>query len=155
MKLEVKKSLSGGVFKVDLAFKAYEVFEEGLMEDYGTPELVVPVSEWTADVEISDGKFVFSNITKDATDKECDIEIGKEIKVLLNESFRTSFEVKVADLEESMLDTNLDTKVKLAEGKCALFVEVIKQEASKKMAELREMKTSFESAVKNPEVVRI
>lgn len=155
MKLEVKKSLSGGVFKVDLAFKAYEVFEEGLMEDYGTPELVVPVSEWTADVEISDGKFVFSNITKDATDKECDIEIGKEIKVLLNESFRTSFEVKVADLEESMLDTNLDTKVKLAEGKCALFVEVIKQEASKKMAELREMKTSFESAVKNPEIVRI
>lgn len=155
MKLEVRKSLSGGVFKVDLAFKAYEVFEEGLMEDYGTPELVVPVSEWTADVEISDGKFVFSNITKDATDKECDIEIGKEIKVLLNESFRTSFEVKVADLEESMLDTNLDTKVKLAEGKCALFVEVIKQEASKKMAELREMKTSFESAVKNPEVVRI
>lgn len=155
MKLEVKKSLSGGVFKVDLVFKSYEVFEEGLMEDYGTPELVVPVSEWTADVEISDGKFVFSNITKDATDKECDIEIGKEIKVLLNESFRTSFEVKVADLEESMLDTNLDTKVKLAEGKCALFVEVIKQEASKKMAELREMKTSFESAVKNPEIVRI
>lgn len=155
MKLEVKKSLTAGVFKVELGFKAYEVFEEGLMEDFGTPELIIPVSEWTAEASEEEGKITLANITKDATDKNCDIEITKEIRANLDETFRTSFEVKVADIDEESLEDPLDTVVKMAEAKCSLFVEVIKNEAKAKMDKLREMRTSFEAAINNPEIVRV
>lgn len=156
MKLEIKKSLSNGVFKVDLGFKSYEVFEEGLMEDFGVPELIIPVSEWTAKTTIGeDGKFIFEELAKDSTAQNCDIEISKEIKVKLDHTFKVGFEVKIADIEEDMLDVTLDTVVKMSEAKCALFVEIIKKEAKAKMDALREMKTSFESAIKNPEIIRI
>lgn len=156
MKLEIKKSLTGGVFKVDLAFKSYEVFEEGLMEDFGTPELIIPVSEWTGEAEIrEDGKYEFTEVTKNSTEKNCDIEIEKEIKASLDASFKTSFEVRIADIEEADLASPLDTVVKMAEAKCALFIEIVRTEAKKKMDYLREMKTSFESAIKNPETIKI
>lgn len=156
MKLEIKKSLSSGIFKVDLSFKNFEVFEEGLMEDFGVPELTIPVSEWTADVTVgADGKYTFADITKDARDKVCDIEITKEIKTKIDSSFKASFEVKVIDIDQDTLVAPLDSVVKMAEAKCALFVEIIKQEAGSKMDNLRKMRTSFEASINNPETIRI
>lgn len=113
------------------------------------------VSEWTAEASEKEGKITLANITKDATDKNCDIEITKEIRANLDETFRTSFEVKVADIDEESLEDPLDTVVKMAEAKCSLFVEVIKNEAKAKMDKLREMRTSFEAAINNPEIVRV
>ena len=46
MKLNVEKTLTNGEFKVDISFKNYEIFEEGLIEDFGTPEVKIPVSTW-------------------------------------------------------------------------------------------------------------
>ena len=155
MKLDVKKSLSGGEFKVDVVFRSYEVFEEGLLEDFGTPELKIPVSTWGATAAEDGGKIVISDVEKDKSGADCTIDITKEIVVKLDNTFKTSFSVKIVDLEESEITGATDTVVKLAEAKCSLFIEVIKKEAKAKMDALRAMKTDFEAVITNPETIRV
>lgn len=155
MKLDVKKTLTNGEFKVGIAFKDYEVFEEGLMEDFGVPVLQIPVSTWGAKAEDSDGKIVISEVEKDKSDPTCSIDLTKEINVKLDNLFKTEYTVKIADIEDGALEEPLDTVVKMAEAKCALFIEVIKKEAKAKMDKLRAMKTDFEAVVKNPEVIKV
>ena len=152
MKLDVKKSLTGGEFKVAIAFKSYEVFEEGLMEDFGVPELKIAVSTWKADV---DENGTILRFFQDKDGGNCSIDITKEINIKINETFKVEFAVKVSDIEEEMLNSTLNSVVKMAEAKCALFVEVIKSESKKQMDKLREMKTDFEAIIKNPEVIKI
>lgn len=154
MKLDVKKVLTGGEFKVSIEFKAYEVFEEGLMEDFGVPELKIPVSTWGATVVREGAEMFITEVAKDKTDN-CSIDITKEIAVKINDTFKTEFAIKINDIEEDSLNDVLDSVVKVAEAKCMLFVEVIRQEAKKEMDRLREMKTDFEAIVKNPEVIKI
>lgn len=155
MKLDVKKTLTNGEFKVGIVFKDYEVFEEGLMEDFGVPVLQIPVSTWGAKAEDSNGKIVISEVEKDKNDPTCSIDLTKEINVKLDNLFKTEYTVKIADIEEGALEEPLDTVVKMAEAKCALFIEVIKKEAKAKMDKLRAMKTDFEAVIKNPEVIKV
>lgn len=155
MKLDVKKSLTGGEFKVSIEFKSYEVFEEGLMEDFGTPVLQIPVSTWGATAADSDGSIVISDIAKDKEDGNFSIDLAKEIITKLDNTFKADYTVKIADIEEGALAEPLDSVVKMAEAKCALFIEVIKKEAKAKMDSLRAMKTDFEAVVKNPEVIKV
>lgn len=155
MKLDVKKSLTGGEFKVSIEFKSYEVFEEGLMEDFGTPVLQIPVSTWGATATSNEGKIVIEDIEQDKADAVCSIDLTKEIDVKLDNLFKTEYAVKIADIEEGTLAEPLDSVVKMAEAKCALFIEVIKKEAKAKMDSLRAMKTDFEAVIKNPEVIKV
>lgn len=155
MKLNVKKNLTNGVFSVRVEFKAYEVFEEGLMEDFGVAELVIPVSTYQSKVEDSDGKLKVTEVGKTVGSKNCEIDIPTEIVAKLDNTFNVEYVVKVADIEEEELDSPVDTVVKMAEAKCATFVKLIEKEAKEKMDKLRSMKTDFEAAVKNPETIRV
>lgn len=155
MKLDVKKTLTGGEFKVEIGFKSYEVFEEGLMEDFGVPVLEIPVSTWGATAEDEEDIIKLSDVEKDKAGANCSIDLTKEISVPLNSQFKVEYSVKIADIEEEGLEAPVDTVVKMAEAKCALFIEVIKQEAKAKMDKLRAMKTDFEALVKNPETIRV
>ena len=155
MKLNVEKTLTNGEFKVDISFKNYEIFEEGLIEDFGTPEVKIPVSTWGGTISNSEGKITITDIERDKTDGDCKIEITKEIVAKLDNTFKTSFSVKVCDLDESEIAGKTPTEVKLAEAKCVLFVEVIKKMAKEKMDKLRDMKTDFEGIDTNPEIVRV
>lgn len=154
MKLDVKKSLNGGEFKLTIEFKAYEVFEEGLVEDFGAPTLELPVSTWGATVTETNGAYSFSGIAQGATGN-CTIDFTAARYIKLNNTFKTEFSVKISDIEQSTLTAPLDSVVKMAEAKCTLFIEIIKQEAKAKMDDLRAMKTDFEAIIKNPEVIRI
>ena len=62
MKLNVEKTLTNGEFKVDISFKNYEIFEEGLIEDFGTPEVKIPVSTWGGTISNSEGKITITDI---------------------------------------------------------------------------------------------
>ena len=155
MKLNVKKCLTGGVFSVKVEFKAYEVFEEGLIEDFGTPELVIPVSTCKSKLENQSGKLVVTEVGPSTSGDNCSIDINTEIVAKLDETFKVEYSVKVADIEESGLSSPLDSVVKVAEAKCATFVKLIETEGNAKMDKLRSMKTDFEAAIKNPEVIRI
>ena len=155
MKLDVKKVLTGGEFKVAIEFKAYEVFEEGLMEDFGVPELNIPVSTWGGTFAKEGNALKVDFIQKDKPNGNCNIDIEKEIVVKIDNTFKVDFAVKINDIEENSINEVLDSVVKVAEAKCMLFVEVIRQEAKKEMDRLREMKTDFEAIVKNPEVIKI
>ena len=154
MKLDVKKTLTGGEFKVSIAHKSYEVFEEGLMEDFGVPELKIPVSTWGAKAT-EDDNFEIFKVNGDSEEADCTIDLNQEIVAKLNNAFKVEYAVKITDIEEEALKAPLDTVVKMCEAKCGLFIEVIKAEAKAKMDALRAMKTDFEAAIKNPEVIRI
>lgn len=155
MKLNVKKNLTGGVFSVRVEFKAYEVFEEGLMEDFGTAELVIPVSTYKSKVEETEGKLVVSEVGKTVSSSNCEIDVTTEIVAKLDNTFGLDFSVKVADIEDDGLSLPLDTVVKMAEAKCATFVKLIEKEAKEKLDKLRSMKTDFEAAITNPEIIRV
>ena len=155
MKLNVKKVLTGGVFTVRVEFKDYEVFEQGLMEDFGTAELIIPVSTCKSKIKDEDGALIIEEIGKDIADSNCEIDITNEIVAKLDNTFKVEYSVKVADIEETDLTAPLDTVVKMAEAKCATFVKLIEKESKVKMDKLRSMKTDFEAAIKNPEVIRV
>ena len=155
MKLEVKKTLTGGIFSIDVYFKAYEVFEEGLMEDFGTPELTIPVSDWTADFRLNGGALVIDGTIDRGTAKACDIAIEKEIKVKMDPSFKVSYEVKIADLTPADQSGIIDSLIKVAETRCTLFVGLIQREAKKEMDKLRALKTEFETSINNPEIIKV
>lgn len=155
MKLNVKKNLTNGVFSVRVDFKDYEVFEEGLIEDFGTAELVIPVSTYQSKIEDSTGKLVVSEVGKTVASNNCKIDITTEIVAKLDDTFKLEYSVKVADIEEEHLSSPVDTVVKMAEAKCATFVKLIEKEAKAQMDKLRSMKTDFEAAVKNPETIRV
>lgn len=155
MKLEVRKTLTGGIFTVDVYFKAYEVFEEGLMEDFGIPELNIPVSDWTANFKLDGGALVIDGTIDRGTAKACDIAIEKEIKAKMDSSFKVSYEVKIADLSPSDQSGIIDSLIKVAETRCTLFVGLIQREAKKEMDKLRALKTEFESSINNPEIIKV
>ena len=155
MKLNVKKCLTGGVFSVRVEFKDYEVFEEGLMEDFGTAELIIPVSTCKSKIEDNSGKLVVAEVGDSVSSSNCEIDITSEIVAKLDNTFKVEYSVKVADIEESGLSSPLDSVVKVAEAKCATFVKLIEKEAKAKMDKLRSMKTDFEAAIKNPEIIRV
>lgn len=155
MKLNAVKNLSGGVFKVDVEFKSYEIYEQGLMEDFGVPELIIPVSTWGAKVSVDTGEFKFENIKENNTEGDCKIEIADELIIKLDNTFKATYSIKISDLDEGELNGKINSVVKLAEVKCALFVAVIQQEGAKLMTKLRAMKTDFEAITKNPTTIKI
>lgn len=156
MKLDVKRTLTGGLFSVDIVFKDYEIFEEGLIEDFGAPRLKIEASNWSATASTGAGGVIsLSDPKKDHTGN-CKISINKEIDLAIDSTFKVSYAIQLSDIDESEKGAApLDSLVKLAEAKCMLFVKVIKQEAAKKMTELRAMKTDFEAVVSNPETIKI
>lgn len=155
MKLNVNKSLTAGEFKVSVEFKSYEVFEEGLIEDFGAPILQIPVSTWGATFSELEGVITIADIKKDNASANCTIDLTNSIAIKVNNLFKVEYSVKIADIDAGSLSAPLDSAVKMAEAKCALFVEIIKKEAKAKMDHLRAMKTDFEAVAKNPEVIKI
>lgn len=155
MKLYPQNILTGGVFSVLIKFKSYDVFEEGLMEDFGVPELIIPVSTCKSKVEIQSGKFVVTDIGPNTSGDNCSIDINTEIVTKLNETFEVKYSIAISDIDDSNLSSPLDSVVKVAEAKCATFVKLIEKEANAKMNKLRAMKTDFEAAIRSPEVIRV
>lgn len=157
MKLDVKRTLTGGLFSVDIIFKDYEIFEEGLIEDFGAPRLKIEASNWSATASAGTGgaSITLGEPKKDHTGN-CKISINKEIDLAIDSTFKVSYAIQLSDIEKGEVTTApLDSVVKLAEAKCMLFVKVIQTEAAKKMTELRAMKTDFEAVVSNPETIKI
>lgn len=156
MKLDVKRTLTGGLFSVDIIFKDYEIFEEGLIEDFGAPRLKIEASNWSANATAGAGGVITLGDPKKDHTANCKISINKEIDLAIDSTFKVSYAIQLSDIDESEKGAApLDSLVKLAEAKCMLFVKVIKQEAAKKMTELRAMKTDFEAVVSNPETIKI
>lgn len=156
MKLDVKRTLTGGLFSVDIIFKDYEIFEEGLIEDFGAPRLKIEASNWSATASAGAGGAISLSEPKKDHTGNCKISINKEIDLAIDSTFKVSYAIQLSDIDESEKGSApLDSLVKLAEAKCMLFVKVIKQEAAKKMTELRAMKTDFEAVVSNPETIKI
>lgn len=156
MKLDVKRTLTGGLFSVDIVFKDYEIFEEGLIEDFGAPRLKIEASNWSATASTGAGGVISLSAPKKDHTGNCKISINKEIDLAIDSTFKVSYAIQLSDIEKSEVTTApLDSVVKLAEAKCMLFVKVIQTEAEKKMTELRAMKTDFEAVVSNPETIKI
>lgn len=156
MKLDVKRTLTGGLFSVDIVFKDYEIFEEGLIEDFGAPRLKIAASNWSATATAGTGGAITLGDPQQNNTANCKISINKEIDLAIDSTFKVSYTIQLSDIDESEKGAApLDSLVKLAEAKCMLFVKVIKQEAAKKMTELRAMKTDFEAVVSNPETIKI
>lgn len=156
MKLDVKRTLTGGLFSVDIIFKDYEIFEEGLIEDFGAPRLKIEASNWSATASTGAGGVISLSAPKKDHTGNCKISINKEIDLAIDSTFKVSYAIQLSDIEKSEVTTApLDSVVKLAEAKCMLFVKVIQTEAEKKMTELRAMKTDFEAVVSNPETIKI
>lgn len=156
MKLDVKITLTGGLFSVDIIFKNYEVFEEGLIEDFGAPRLKMEASNWSATATVGTGGAIALGDPQKNYTSNCKISINKEIELSIDSTFKVSYAIQISDIDESEKGAApLDSIVKLAKAKCMLFVKVIQTEAAKKMTELRAMKTDFEAVVSNPETIKI
>lgn len=143
MKIEITKNLSKGIFSTEMTFKAYEMYEERIIEDFGAPVLTIPN---TVIYQLCESATNVSNVA------EC-ISISHNIKVPVDSSFRFSFAIDI----KSILDADVgegETKVEIAIALCNTIIAVVKRYANNVLAELINLDNEFEKK-NNPETVSI
>lgn len=147
MNFSVTRMLENKIFTTTVKFASYGGFgltaeeEEALLADFGAPEIDLGAINFTGKLSVGADRRV---VMDDSGGEEVSFILNSK-KVALNKDFSASYVVDSKKINDTELGSTLKTKELVAEAKCVLFENMLKDAQASAMDILKKKQTTFES----------
>ena len=151
MNFETKHEVHNGVFSTSVMFTEFGVGteldaerEQAMFEDLGFPVINLGSIVFKGKFKVENDKRVIVAENSDVSADEVNIIVNSR-RIEVGPNFEASYRMDAADVADSELGTQLNSKKLVAEAKCILFETKVKEEIKRVVEAAKAEKTRFET----------